>query len=337
MKRITIFFTVLLLSFSSTNAQEHRSETAFLIDTCITIMQANAVTVGEINWAVMREQALKKASEIKDPYQLGSTIRYLFQSIGDYHGRFFYNDSVYQWTKHETQFPDSVLSEWKKGVKVTTKMLTKTIGYLRMPSMPYPAPPGADKAAQEVNDSLCSLFAKDAKAVILDLRLDGGGNFAPMILGTKQLFGSGKIGSFIDARNNQTTWEIEGNRFLVDTTLMASISPRLNLDASDIPVVALIGPGTGSSGEFFAIALKGRKHTTFIGTSTAGYVTSIKGIAINKEAFINLSTGYGLDKSGKIYKTAIEPDIRVDETDHFNDLINDPKILEALRILSDQQ
>jgi C-terminal processing protease CtpA/Prc len=96
----------------------------------------------------------------------------------------------------------------------------------------------------------------------------------------------------------------------------------------------LIGAATGSSGEFLAIALKGRHKTLFIGTSTAGYVTVVGGFDLHEKGFMYISTGYGTDRNGNIYKKAIEPDITIAAPDSFNDLSNDAKVRAAIRWLT---
>lgn len=80
--------------------------------------------------------------------------------------------------------------------------------------------------------------------------------------------------------------------------------------ARNLPVAVLIGAGTGSSGEFMAIALRSRNRTTFIGSRTAGYVTSIQEFDIAPDAFVHISTGYGADKNNRIYKSSIKPDLQ---------------------------
>ena len=107
------------------------------------------------------------------------------------------------------------------------------------------------------------------------------------------------------------------------------------MEAQSIPVVLLIGPGTGSSGEFLAMALKGRKNTVFIGTETAGYVTVNSGIPINKFAFMNLSIGYGQDGNDRSYTSALQPDLRLQAPENFNSIKQDTIVKTAIKWLKD--
>jgi carboxyl-terminal processing protease len=195
--------------------------------------------------------------------------------------------------------------------------------------MSYAGKQKSDEDAQRLNDSLCYLLNKNAKGIIVDLRLNGGGNMYPMMLGLQQLQGEEKIGSFIAGK--QESWYIKDNNFLLDTTMLASIVPKCTVNAQNLPVVVLIGRGTGSSGEFLTMSLKGRNNTKFIGTKTAGYVTVISGIPINEAAYLYLSTGYGEDRKGNMYKDPIEPDVTLETPDSFNDIENDEKVKAGIK------
>ena len=211
-------------------------------------------------------------------------------------------------------------------------ILDKNIGYLRIPSMPGGSKEDFDRKAQILNDSLCILLNKNIKGIILDARLDGGGAMFPMILGVNQLLSKGVVGSFRTKKKDD--WFVKDNRFFIDTSLLTEVKPKCDVDAQSMPVVILVGPGTGSSGEFFVMAFKGRKNTILLGSQTAGWVTVNSGIPINDTAFMNLSVGYGADRNGKIYKEALKPDIAITSVDKFNDIANDEKVQVAIKWLN---
>jgi carboxyl-terminal processing protease len=189
-----------------------------------------------------------------------------------------------------------------------------------------------DQKAQSLNDSLCSLLDKNVVGIVLDLRLDNGGAMYPMILGLEQLLRNGKLGSF--ESKNASNWILKDNAFYFDTIILNSITPKCSIPNKNIPVAVLIGSGTGSSGEFLTIAFKKRKNTIFIGTKTAGYITTTQGFQINDAVYLLLSTGYGKDRTGQSYKDSISPDIYNKAPDNFNDIKNDEKVLRAMKWLS---
>lgn len=323
---LSLFFLV-----RTTSIHAQSNEIKFLIDTTISIMKNNSVNANSVNWDTLRNNALMQAKNIDNPYELGSTMRYLYKSINDFHGAFFWKDSMFQWRHDAPAIPDSIMNEWKKGVQSIAMVLDKNIGYLRIPSMPGGSKEDFDRKAQTLNDSLCVLLNKNIKGIILDARLDGGGAMFPMILGVEQLLSDGFIGSFRTKKKED--WFIKINGFFIDTTLLTEVKPKCNVNAQNIPIVILVGRGTGSSGEFFLMAFKGRKNTILLGSQTAGWVTVNTGIQINDTAFINLSVGYGADRNGKIYKKALEPDIPITSVDKFNDIANDEKVKAALKWL----
>lgn len=329
-QKIRILISVFLLT-GINSAFSQSGEVKFLIDTTISIMKHNAVNTDSVDWISLRNNALAKAKHINNPYGLGPAIRYLYKSINDFHGAFFYKDSIFQWHRNETKVPDSIMKEWKKGVKSITMVLDKNIGYLRIPSMPVARQEEFNTKAQKLNDSLCSLLDRNVKGIIFDLRLDGGGAMQPMILGVEQLLTPGHIGSFQTKKRQD--WIIKDNGFFVDTVLISKINPACIVNAQDIPIVMLVGTNTGSAAECFIIAFKGRKNTVLLGSKTAGYVTANSGFQINDSAFINLAVGYSADRNGKLYKQAIEPDIPFTSIDKFNDIANDDKVKAAIKWL----
>ncbi len=186
MKQIILLFLSLYFLTKTTSIHAQSGEVKFLIDTTISIMKNNAVNANAVNWDTLRSNALIQAKSINNPYDLGFTMRYLYQSINDFHGAFFWKDSMFQWRHEEPAIPDSIMNEWKKGVQSITMVLDKNIGYLRIPSMPGGSKEVYDSKAQTLNDSLCVLLNKNIRGIILDARLDGGGAMFPMILGVKQ-------------------------------------------------------------------------------------------------------------------------------------------------------
>jgi hypothetical protein len=332
MKLIKIFFAITFLAAGTVSAQP--KEVKFLVDTSIAIMKVNAVNRDKVDWAKIEKDAYSLIDTVKNAYQLGPVYRMLFQSLNDFHGGFYCWDSTYNWHRQEPEYSDSIRNEWKKGVVLQKKILPGNIGYLRVPFMSFAERKKLDQNAQSLNDSLCALLSKNVSGIVLDLRLNGGGAMYPMMLGLEQLLHEGKIGSFTD---DSTEWIIKDNSFRLDTMILTSIIPKCQAANQDIPVAVLIGPGTGSSGEFLAMSFKGRKNTIFIGTETAGYITATQGFKINDAASILLSVAYGRDRTGHVHDKALSPDIYINDPDSFNDIKNDKKVLAAIKWIKENR
>jgi len=319
----------LLLCPGITALYGQNQEIKFVIDTSIQIMKANSANSEKVDWTSIRKQAFEQARDLQNIYQLGPVFKTIFKALNDFHGTAFIGDSAYKWTRDEPALSDSINNEWKKGVFLQTRILNGNIGYLRVPYMSNAERPELNKKAQHLNDSLCFILGKNVSGIVVDLRLNGGGAMFPMMLGLEHLLRDGTIGSFTG--KSRQNWILKENNFYLDTSSLVSIVPICSIPAKLIPVVVLIGPGTGSSGEFLAMSFKKRKNTIFLGEKTAGYVTSVGGFKVNAPVYLYLSTGYGRDRTGQIYEQALAPDIYITEPDSFNDIEHDKKVLEAMK------
>jgi carboxyl-terminal processing protease len=263
-KSILYIGIVLLLSNKLASSQEIKNkEIKFLIDTTIAIMKINAVNSEKVDWKMTKKNALYKATNLSSPYELGNIMRYLYGAANDFHGAFFYRDSVFKYNRKESSISDSIKNEWKKRSGIRTKMLKYNFGYLRIPSMPGGSKSEFDSLAQSLNDSLCVLFRKNIEGIVVDLRINGGGAMFPMILGLEQLLQQENVGSF--QMKNGSQWLLRNHNFYLDTAQLASIIPKCSTNAATLPVAILTSNATGSSGEFLIMAFKGRKNTITIG------------------------------------------------------------------------
>ncbi|GAB3786581.1 hypothetical protein GCM10028818_50040 [Spirosoma horti] len=321
---------VLFISFSGV-ANGQSKEVQFIINTTIDIMKQHSVNAKLVNWKKAKKRALNQAKLVTSPYQLGPVIRDLYRMVDDYHGAFYYKDSTFRWRYHEPVVSDSIMNEWKKGAGLKIELLENNIGYLRIPGMQFSGKIGSDRKAQELNDSLCNLLQRNVKGLVIDLRLNGGGAMYPMILGVQQLLEKGQIGSFQSQKSER--WFLTESNFSFDTTILASIKPKCAINGQTIPVAFIISPPTGSSAEFLLIAFRGRPKTVLVGTETAGFVTGIEGFPVNEATQILLSTSYGRDRRGIIYKNAFKPDISVTSYDSFNNIRQDEKVKQAVNWL----
>jgi carboxyl-terminal processing protease len=327
-----IFLSIVF--FFSFRCLAQSEDVKFFIDTSITIMKNNIPNSNKYDWKQLNEEAYKRAENAKSPYEMGAAIRYLYHSMNDFHGIFYYKDSSFRWESKPLVISDSIRNEWKKGANIKTQLLNDDIGYLRIPGMAFKGADERKRKAQDLNDSFCTLLQKNIKGIIIDLRLNGGGDMYPMILGIEQLLPTGQIGSFHSIA--KTDWILKNNSFYSGNEI-TSITPKCTVNAQNIPLVILTSNATGSSGEFLIMALKSHKQTILLGEETAGYTSVIKGVPIkNGIGWMNLSVGYGADKNGNLYKEAMAPDILLNATDKFNDIENDEKVKAAIDWLRQQ-
>jgi C-terminal processing protease CtpA/Prc len=108
-------------------------------------------------------------------------------------------------------------------------------------------------------------------------------------------------------------------------------------DLTHLPVAVLIGPVTGSSGEFIAIGFSARQKTILIGEPTAGFTTANEGFELpGKDNGIVLAVSEAMDRNGNFYPNGVKPAITVSGDDFFHREA-DPKIKVAVKWLDKQQ
>jgi carboxyl-terminal processing protease len=308
-----IFILLVFLSPLAINAQSN--DAGIILGKTIEIMKANAVNTKSVDWTILTAEAYRLAENANGPEDLGNSIRFLLQSLDDFHGRFRYKDSIFRWQKDKIVIPDLYKAAFaKKENKFFTAQLND-IGYLRIPTTLQEI---AKERAQALQDSLCKILSANPKGLIFDLRLNGGGHVFSMIMGISNILKYGFV---------SPDGEVKNDGFYSESKKILSFTETCERNHLDIPLVVITGPFTASSAEGLAIILKNRPNTILIGEPTAGWVSAVNGFTINKNTGINLSIGYMTDVNNNIYKTKIQPGIVVEGGDNFENLSEDAKII----------
>ncbi len=186
------------------------------------------------------------------------------------------------------------------------KMLEGNIGYIQISSFD-------EVTLQQFARAYNELYAQGAKAVIFDLRNNGGGLLSSVVDIVDQLVPSGLITYIEDKNGNRSEYKSDAN------------------DVLHMPAVVLVNGYTASASEIFTAALKDHGKATIIGTKTFG-----KGIV---QTIYSMSDGSGLKltiaryytpKGVCIHGVGIAPDIEVEE-DYTTE--EDEQLAEAIRVL----
>jgi len=129
---------------------------------------------------------------------------------------------------------------------VSDEMLSDNIGYIRITSFNA-------KTSEQFSNSLNSLIADGAKALIIDLRQNGGGIISALKPMLNRILPAAVI----------ATAEYAGG---VKKTLIETDSEEF----IDLPIAVLVDGGTASAAELFAVALRDVHNARLIGTQTYG-------------------------------------------------------------------
>lgn len=202
-----------------------------------------------------------------------------------------------------------------KNVSVTGEMLDSNIGYIRLSSF-------GENAYEDFNNKLVEFKNQGMKALVFDLRSNGGGLLNQATKIASEFIPEGKIITY--------TIDKYGNRDNISS---------IGGEAQDIPVVILTDGFTASASEVVTGALKDYGRATIVGTNTYGKgVVQIPFELESGEGGLKVTISKYYTPNGKnINKVGIAPDYEVELTeDAFEKEYNkskDPQVQKALEVL----
>ena len=303
------------------------------VDSALYLMKTHAMNRAKVNWAEISSNTKKMAASATTYAQTAPALEYAFNQLEDKHGWLVIDDQEYRNSAlqpKQNRLNENMKAAAAKGPHIYAGSIDNKYAYISVPFFGAQDTTRMNRFAQQLQDSLCKYSNKKTKGLILDLRLNAGGNVFPMILGLHNLFPSRTEGA-----HRITTigdWKIQDDSIGLSATFYARLlSGCANM--SRLPVAVLVGPVTGSSGEFLAIVFTGRKKTTLVGEATAGYTTANQGYLLpGSNNGIVLAESVAVGPDGKLYPDGIVPSILV-EGDDFFDHKKDPKIRAAVKWL----
>lgn len=209
---------------------------------------------------------------------------------------------------------DSAMSIKRAEVQPPTvvfKMLPGSIGYVYVMAFGKATP-------MEFDTAVAGLKAADAKALVLDLRNDGGGYVDSALLISRRFI----------ANKALLTVEERGNRA---TTIDAD-----NDTSVAVPVMVLVNQYTASASEITAGALQDDGIGSLVGTKTFGKGVMQTLTPLPDGAAIKITTAHYLTPNRRdINLRGIEPDLRIDENGdaRFGEIERDAQLRAALALL----
>ncbi|HEY0896151.1 MAG TPA: S41 family peptidase [Sphingobacteriaceae bacterium] len=334
MKRLLPAAFFILLT-SPLKAQMPDSVRAHL-DSALLLLQQKSLYHKKVNWDQTRAMMLEKAASATSRRETFEAIAAAFGQLGDRHGFFMQYGQQYRLPDSAltNRLSDSLKAEWGKGWRIQTAMLGK-VAYFRMPNINAFSREQVDAFANRLYDSVASLAARNPKSWIIDLRRNAGGNIRPMMAALAPFFRDG-ITSYELNRDGQPTGYSgfrDGNYVSNDTLIEATVNNKIGR-FHRVRVAVLIGPGTGSSGEGVAAVLRERKRTRLFGEPTAGFTNSTEGFLFNNEnSYFLLTTSQVAGRNKRPVPDTIVPDVSLKNNDHFNSLLTDHAVIEAMKWL----
>jgi C-terminal processing protease CtpA/Prc len=195
-----------------------------------------------------------------------------------------------------------VLTRQPKGHR-----LAGNLGYLEIPnsvggetSRPY-----ATRAHQVIR----TIDQTRAAGWIIDLRTNTGGALYPMLAAVGPIAGEGELLGFVAPGERQSAYYRQGRAWLEGVEISTvEVEEWYTLKHPGVSVAVLISQLTASSGEFTALAFRGRPHTRSFGEPTRGVPTGNDVEELSDGAWIALTTVLGTDQTGQTYDAPLLPD-----------------------------
>jgi hypothetical protein len=310
------------------------------IDSALYLMQTKSLNGKHLNWNLIRDSAISKATEARSYKEAFPAIAYAFRQLKDYHGVVAGADTFYRYpppVNFDEILSPGIKKEFLKGPKITTAFLAGSIAYLRIPGMNVTRQEDMDDRANKLRDSLCMLLKRNPKSIIIDLRMNTGGNSAPMLSGIGPLFNIPLLGYGVDRDGNFLGAVRLKEGVLLDENENKMVNVKNNCVTNKaVPIAVLIGPSTVSSGEILAAYLKQQANVKLFGEPTPGFCNATEGFPfMNGKGYLLLSVNRIADARKHVYQEMlVRPDITIKSEDNYDNLIADPTVKAALKWLS---
>jgi carboxyl-terminal processing protease len=205
----------------------------------------------------------------------------------------------------------SVTREVYSGDVVAYKMLTDSIGYIRIAAFR----PGVD---EEVTRAVGSMTGAGATALVVDVR-NSFGRTAAEGAQVAELFISGGVAAILENRDG------------VKTDLAIG-SGRVVFDG---PITVLANRGTSSAAEIFGSAVQHAERGELVGERTAGRGGVQKAIPLDDGSGLVLSVSqYSTPKGEALLGKGLEPTVEVGDSFQADNGEGDPILEKAIEILS---
>ena len=270
------------------------------LDRAIELFREMHINASKMNWPQLSEEAYRTAAGAKSTADTYPAIKLIIKELGEKHTSFADPDQAKAWETGQA----SGKATPPPFRPPEAQQLANRIGVIRLFDF-MGSPSEGQRYAEVGKREVARLRANGVCRFILDLRSDKGGNMYPMITSVSGLLDDGVLGRFQNAAGQSFPW------ILKEGVVTTSAATDVHFAASSrdkLPVAVLIGPSTASAGEFAAISFKGRPATRFFGAPTAGWVTANQPVHLSDGAEILMTSGWGLDRTGKKYVDSIMPD-----------------------------
>ena len=185
-------FSLLALLFAFNHVHAQPDSVRRFVDSALNLMQQKSMFSKNVNWKLVRDSAALLSMNASNYSETSRALLFAFNKLGDKHGWLVIDDKEYRnatLQPKENRVSKNMADAAAKGAKIYCGVISGKYAYLSMPFFGGQDTSSMNKFAQRLQDSLCSVVGTGTKGVILDLRLNAGGNSFPMIVCVNNLYG----------------------------------------------------------------------------------------------------------------------------------------------------
>ncbi len=314
----TAYFDNITVNFKPITGQKPNDLAKEYIDKAADSIMKNSLYRDRINIKPIKKKAYAIAGNAKTPEEIYLAIEYMLQSINDNHVFFATAKARKEWKGNNDEKEVDLSS-----IKYSTAKVKEGFGYISVPGFHNNDATLRLSFADTIRKQIQNLYKKKVKGFIVDLRENDGGNMEPMLAGLEPFYSADTTGFLIDINKNKEFW---GRNDAFKKELGSDYTqPKIPVKIiENLPIAVLYGSKTGSSGEVIIISFIGNANTQSFGQPSYGLTTGNGEFELPDGSCMFLSSTYMADRSGKIYKEKVIPDVVIDENDKSKD-----KTLEA--------
>jgi len=279
----------------------------------ISAMKEKALTRERVDWGEVEQTGRRK---LDDGESLGDVLAWAVERLGDGHSRVLTAQEARMFLgkqdhRAEPAGPSAMPPPLDPSGRLAITSSGCRVAYLRVPYFLSADPPTMSTFAGSLASLQRRLEGEGARAVIIDLRGNVGGNMWPMLAGLSGVLGDGKHGEIWAPDGSRQAWGTSiGAAWagVPENVVMADESFK-GPQAALWPAAVLTDQRTASSGEAIAISFKGRANTRSFGDATRGASSANEIVSLPDGSMIALTTSLMVDRNGKRYGGPITPDV----------------------------
>ena len=175
-------------------------------------------------------------------------------------------------------------------VVASCELLDDDIGYIKIANFD-------ERCAEETLACIDEMLEKDAKALLFDVRFNGGGYKNEMVKVLDRLLPEGVLFRSVDYTGKEETDYSDAACF-------------------ELPMAVLVNEDSYSAAEFFAAALQEYEAAAIVGTQTTGKGNFQSAFRLSDGSMLNISIGKYYTPNGvSLSETGVTPDVETDLTD----------------------